>query len=126
MGMALPSVFDEINRLFDELIHERWGGSRQLVPASLREVEHGWVIELPVEGLRVQDLRLEVQGQRLTVSSHRRHEEEKEHPRAGWSRIEQQTTLRRTIMLPAAGDPNDVEARIEGGVLFITINRRKR
>ena len=125
--MPLPSVFDEIDRLFDELIHQRWGPTgRALVPAHVHPVEDGWQIELPVEGLQASDLKIEVQGRRLTVSG-RRHEEEhqRQGPRA-WTRSQQHITMERTITLPVESRPEDVEAKIEGAMLIIRVRRRPR
>jgi HSP20 family molecular chaperone IbpA len=123
--MALPSVVDEINRLFDELIRQPWGAvPRQLSPASLREVEDGWLVEIPVEGLRAEDLKVEVHGRRLTVLGHRRSEQERRHGTSGWSRSQREHTLHQTVTLPAEADPDDLEARIEGAHLTVHIRRR--
>jgi len=124
--MPLPSVLDELDRLFDELIHRPWGAAaRQLVPAEVHEVEDGWTVELPVEGLRATDLKVEVHGRQLTVSGRRRHEHERQ-SRTGWSRTQQETTLHRTIHLPAEADAEGVEAKLQGSTLAIHIRRRKR
>ncbi len=123
--MALPSVVDEINRLFDELIRRPWGvGARQLSPASIREVDDGWVVEIPVEGMRAEDLKVEIHGRRLTVLGHRRSDEERRHGASGWSRSQREHTLRQTVTLPGEADPEDLEARIEGARLIVHIRRR--
>ncbi|MBI4518050.1 MAG: Hsp20/alpha crystallin family protein [Deltaproteobacteria bacterium] len=125
--MSLPSVLDEIDRLFDELVHRRWGpAGRQVVPAGIREVEDGWIIELPVEGLRAEDLKVEVHGRRLTVSGHRRRERSHREPWAGWMRTHQEVALRRIIALPAEAKPEDVEAKLEGATLTIHVRRHKK
>ena len=124
--MPLPSVFDEINRLFDELIHRPWGAaSRRLVPAEVREVEDGWIVEMPVADLRVEDLHVEVRGRQVTVSG-RRQRKEDQRGAAGWTRIQQETSFSRTIPLPAAADPEAVDAKIEGATLSLHIRRRPR
>ena len=123
--MALPSVVDEINRLFEELIRRPWGASpRQLSPAAIREVDDGWVVEIPVEGMRAEDLKLEVRGRRLTVLGHRRSEQERRHGASGWSRSQREYTLRQTVTLPAEADPEDLEPRIDGAHLTVHIRRR--
>jgi len=120
-------VFDEINRLFDELIHRPWGAaSRQLVPVEVREAEDGWIVEMPVVGLRVEDLNVEVHGRLITVSGHRRHSQDQRGGEAGWTRIQHETSFSRTIPLPAAADPDAVEAKIEGATLSLHIRRRRR
>ena len=122
--MALPSVIDEINRLFDELIRRPWGATtHQLSPAAIREVDDGWIVEIPVEGLRAEDLKVEVHGRRLTVLGRRRSEQERRHGTSGWSRSQREHTLRQTVTLPAEADPEDLEVRIEGSQLTVHIRR---
>ena len=124
--MALPSVLDEIDRLFDELIHRPWGGaSRQLVPVQLREVEDGWTVDLPVEGLQARDLKVRVQDRQLTVTGQRRHEQARRQS-GRWTQTQEAVSWYRTIPLPAEANPDDVEASVEGSTLSIHIGRRKR
>ncbi|HUI28333.1 MAG TPA: Hsp20/alpha crystallin family protein [Candidatus Kryptonia bacterium] len=121
--MALPSIIDQIDQLFDELIHRPWGGAaRQLVPSEVREVADGWIVEFPVEGLRAADLKIEVHGRRLIVNGHRKHEQRQ--GSAGWTR--QEHSLHRTVTLPEAASAQDIEATIAGNTLAIHVRRPKR
>jgi HSP20 family molecular chaperone IbpA len=123
--MAFPSVIDEINRLFDELIRRPWGAApRQLSPAAIRDVDDGWIVEIPVEGMGAEDLKVEVHGRRLTVLGRRRSEHERRYGAAGWTRSQQEHTLRQTVTLPAEADPEDLEVRIEGAHLTVHVRRR--
>lgn len=122
--MPLPSVLDEIDRLFDELVHRRWRGTaRQLVPAEMEEVDDGWIIRLPVQGMRAGDVQVQVHGRQLTVRGERHHQE---HQAGGvrWTRTRQDVTFERTITLPADADPDNIEARIENATLHVHIHRR--
>ncbi|MFN8628368.1 MAG: Hsp20 family protein [Candidatus Binatia bacterium] len=124
--MALPTVLDEIDRLFDELVRRPWGkAARQVTPLDVRQVEDGWVVALPVEGLAAKDLQVHVEGRWLTVSGHGRREQERQHGVSGWSRAEHEYSLSRTIALPAGADPNRIDATIENSTLTIHIRRRK-
>jgi HSP20 family protein len=124
--MPLPSVLDEINRLFDELVRRPWGAaSRQLVPVQLREVQDGWIVDLPVEGLRAADLKVEVHERQLTVSGQRRSGQQKRQGH-GWTRTQEEVSWYRTVPLPVEANPDDVEASVEGSTLSIHIGRRKR
>jgi len=124
--MPLPSVLDEIDRLFDELVRRPWGTSeRQVTPLDVRQVEDGWVITLPVEGLSAGDLQVHVEGKWLTVSGHSRQAREQRQGKTGWSRTEREYSLARTIALPTGADPNDIDAAIENSILTIHIRRRK-
>ncbi len=124
--MALPSVLDEIDRLFDELIRRPWGSpSREVVPAEMQEVEDGWRIELPVEDMRVADLKVEVHGRRLTIIGKRRQAQEQRHGRTRWTRTQQEVAFQRTITMPTDIDRDEIEAKTEGSTLIIYIRRRR-
>jgi HSP20 family molecular chaperone IbpA len=123
--MALPSVVDEIDRLFEEMIRRPWGsGERQVVPVEMREVEDGWMVRLPVEGLTPDDLQVHVQGNQLTISGRRRQAQER-HGKTGWTHAQREITFRRAIRLPAGADPEDIDAEIENATLSIHIRRLK-
>ncbi|HVN83423.1 MAG TPA: Hsp20/alpha crystallin family protein [Candidatus Binatia bacterium] len=124
--MAVPTVLDEIERLFDELIHRPWGAvGRSLVPVEIRPVDDGWIVEFAVEGLRAHDLKIEVHGRQLIVKGHRQQDEQRKGAE-GWTRTQQSHSLQRTIMLPAVVSPDDVEATVVGGLLSIHVRRAKR
>jgi HSP20 family protein len=123
--MALPSVIDEIDRLFEELVRRPWGSvARQVVPVEMREVEDGWMVKLPVEGLTPTDLQVHVQGNQLTISGHRRRAEERR-GKTGWTQTQREVTFQRAVALPAGADPENIDARIENSTLCIHIRRRQ-
>ncbi len=122
--MPLPSVFDEIDRLFDELVHRPWGTHRQLAPVEVREVEDGWTVQVPAEGLTAADVQVQVQGNRLTITGHRHHTRER---RSGgtWAQTQQEVSIHRTVALPAGADPQNIDAKLEDAILTIHIRRRQ-
>ena len=122
--MPLPSVLDEIDRLFDELIRQPWGSNRELVPAEVREIEDGWLVKLRVEGLTAADLQVHVRGTQLTISGQRREARERR-GKASWTQTQQEITFHRTIALPAGADPDNIDAKVEDSTLSIHIRRRK-
>lgn len=123
--MALPSVIDEINRLFDELVRRPWGSPAHAVsPAVVREVEDGWVVTIPVEGLRAEDVKVHVEGRRLIVRGHRHTDEKRRHGSAGWSHWQQEQTLEQLITLPVEPKREDLEVRHDGKHLTVHIHRR--
>ncbi len=124
--MPLPSVLDEIDRLFDELVRRPWAApSRQLVPAEFRDVKDGWVVDLPVEGLQGAELKVAVHDRQLTISGQRRHER-KQRQGGGWTQTQAAVSWSRTLPLPAEADPDDIQASVQGSTLSIHIGRRKR
>jgi HSP20 family protein len=123
--MALPSVIDEIDRLFDELVSRPWGSvAHQVVPVEMREVEDGWMVRLPVEGLTPADLQVHVQGNQLTISGRRRQAQERR-GKTGWTHTQREVTFQRAIPLPVGADPENIDAKIENATLSIHVHRRK-
>ncbi len=122
--MPLPSVLDEIDRLFEELITQPWGTQRQFVPAEVKEVEDGWMVSLPVPDLSPADLQVQVQGKRLTITGSRRRAHQ-QHGRGAWTRTQHEISFQRSIMLPDGADPDHIDAKIQNATLFIHIRRRQ-
>ena len=120
--MPLPSIVDEINRLFEELIRRPWGSARQLLPADVREVDDGWNVEFPSHDLREQDIHVDVRGRILTVSAYRRREQQQE-GKVAWKRRETEVSLHRTITLPGDVDPENIEAHVNQGTLTLHLHR---
>ena len=61
------SLLCEINRLFDEFVHDPW---RQLPRAAVGQgtSEHSVLIEIPLKEGQVERIGLTAEGQRLTVT----------------------------------------------------------
>jgi HSP20 family molecular chaperone IbpA len=122
--MALPSLLDEIDRLFDELVRRPWEKVlHQVAPADIRTVEDGWVIQLPVEGFAAGDLEVQLEGNRLTVLGRRT---ATRGPRASGQRgrTRRVVAVHRTLTLPSEADPSDIDASLEDDTLTIHIRKR--
>lgn len=122
-----PAIADEIDRLFDELVHQRWGFPQRFPPATVRTVGDGWELEVPVPNLTAADLEIEVRGRELTVRGRRQEQHEQQRVSlpgaARWSRSARKLVLVRSFLLPQPTSPDAVEARLEGETLRIHIRR---
>lgn len=120
----LLSIMDQIDRLFDELVHRRWGTRAGITPAQVKTVEDGWEIEIPVPGLKAEEIDVHVSGRELWVRGVARRQAEQRSTTGSWARLSRNVTLTRSFLLPYAVDPKDVDARLENGVLRIHIRGR--
>lgn len=120
----LASLQSDVNRLFNSFFETPGNGStraRHWVPAMdlVEESEH-FVLRADLPGLDENDVKLEVEGDTLTLSGERNveHRDEQE----GYFRLERSTgAFRRTLTLPAGVQPEDIQASFDRGVLEVRI-----
>ena len=119
--------FDRLRREMDELFGRAAGGgaaaprSNVFPPVNVFQCEDGWVLTAEVPGLRSEDLKVSVEGDRVTL----RGERKIEHPAAAslHRRERQSGFFRRTLELPQAVDSEKVQAQYRNGVLVVKLPR---
>ena len=83
MGEELPSrpffpVQEEVRRLFQELIHQPWGGQSATETGTWQprvdmcETPGEIIVEVELPGVRREDVRIEVEGDFLRITGERR------------------------------------------------------
>lgn len=124
--MPPSSFIDEINRLFDELVRERWQRPTQS-SAELVRSSHGTTldVEIPIAGTERDDLSVTAEGRRLTVSVRRR-ASESESGEGGDVTASSEEHFRQSFTVPEGTDLSGIEAHFEHGVLRLRIGLRQR
>lgn len=122
----LQSIQQEMNRLFGAFFDPQVGAgngspaSRWVPAMDLVEQGGEYVLRADLPGLAEEDVKVELDGEVLTVSGERRTEQ-----RAvgeGYRRIERASgRFSRSLTLPEGVDPQRIEARFEKGVLEVRI-----
>ena len=117
---------DDINRLFDELVHDPW---RQTMPArpEFHRLAHGigWEIEIPLHDVESNDVSVSTERDHLTVRVHR-HSEKTISERGRQSITSAKEQFRHTFAMPAGMELGGIETHFEKGLLRIRIALRRR
>ena len=124
--MRLPTLSDEIDRLFDELVHRRWRAAEDaLSQPRLREAADAWTVEVSLPpGMTPGDVRLELRGRELMIDAHRRRQHLREGELAGWTSTVHEVTVHQSVMLPDTPDPEGLQATIRNNLLVVRIRKR--
>ena len=125
----LPAPFQqlsqEVDRLFDELIHRPWGVSRTREAAwtpqlDLYEDDAAFVLEADLPGVREKDFSVTVENRDLVLRGQRTFEriceEENFH-----CRERQSGAFTRRLRLPSSVDQQKIRAEFHDGVLHVTL-----
>jgi HSP20 family protein len=94
-----------------------YGGTR--VPLDVQTDSDGYVITAPVLGMKVEDIKIEILDDVLTLSGETKSESEEDSDYL--LREIHYGAFRRSIRLPSALNPEEAEAKVEDGLLTIRI-----
>jgi HSP20 family protein len=122
-------VQEEVRRLFQEIIHQSWGGRE--TPArnawqprvDMCETAEAIIVEVELPGVRREDVRIEVEGDILHITGERHtaaERQERNYYRAerSYGRFERQLRLPGTVAREA------IRAEFDAGILIITLPKR--
>ena len=113
-----------MNRLITSLFDTPTGftpPARRFAPATdIVETDTHYVLRADLPGVAEQDLKVELDGDVLTISGERRSQAEQR--AGGYVRYERSTgSFRRSVRLPEGVDADAIEANFERGVLEVSI-----
>jgi HSP20 family protein len=125
--------YDAVQREFDNMLG-RWIGSGQgdggerLAPYAVDVREDGdhFYVEAELPGFRKEDVDVTLENQQLTISAERRDEQKKDGPKGDLLLHERRfSRFLRSFTLPPTVDEQTVNAKLQDGVLTITLNKRE-
>ncbi|MGE4133813.1 MAG: Hsp20/alpha crystallin family protein [Bdellovibrionales bacterium] len=119
MLTRLQSDFD---RLFEDLAvaEPRLIGPEFSPTCELSEDKSNYVMTFDMPGVKKEDVKIELDGNRLMVSAERREEKKTEDKKRRYSEVSY-GSYQRTCTLPSAVDDKKVDAKFENGVLTLTM-----
>ena len=119
-------ITKEVDRLFDELIHNAWQRQKAAwIPAiDVYEEDDAFVVEMELSGVNEQDYQVTIKGRRLTISGVR--QGAKATRRAQQYVFSERCfgSFSRTLLLPDAIDTQNIEKYFRNGLLRIIFPKR--
>ena len=129
---ALPALAGrDLSRLFDDTLDRLFSttnGSEAAVaraPAlDVVETESGYAVKLDMPGVAKEDVKIAVEGRQVTVQAETTRQEEKKDGERLLYRERAASRYSRTFTLPVEVDQGEAAARLEHGVLTLTLPKR--
>jgi len=125
----LSSLQDRVNRLFSEFFPEMDGDNSSLIApwfsprTDVYEEDDHVLLEMEIPGVKQEDLNITIENNVLTVSGERKFDERRKQDR--YQRNERfYGSFSRTFTLPSTVDPDNIEAKYENGVLYLTMPKK--
>jgi HSP20 family molecular chaperone IbpA len=123
---VMTALIDEINRLFDELVHDPWRRPQRPTsgpPSS--QLGSTWEFAIPIHGVGRDDIAFSIENRQLTVTIHQRATAHVTGSGAAVTRAAEER-FHQSFMLPEHTELASLEARFEGDVLRIRATLRAR
>lgn len=121
-------ISQEVERLFDEIIHRPWGVTRELVgwnpSVDLYETAEAFVLEADLPGVKGEDVKVEVEGNDLILQGRRQLERTRSDGKFFFQERCFGDFVRR-LLLPEFVDKDPISAEFRDGVLRVTLPKIK-
>ena len=100
-------------------------GNPSVPEVNVREKQDEYVIELAAPGLNKKDFNVNVQNNVLVISSEKEDKDEKKDENDNFLRREfSYSSFQRSFSLPEGVKPDDINAKHENGVLYVSIPKK--
>ena len=132
-AQSAPDVYSNLHRLsrmMDEALGGEWNGGGTLASAwtpscDVFEDKENLRIVVELPGVRPEDVKLSLENQVLTIQGEKKQVAEEKSER--WHRYERSYgRFERMFTLPSTVDPDRIDAKVEHGVLTVTLPKAER
>ena len=121
----------QLSRLFDDAFDRLVGPSTPLEGAASRnpaldvaETDRAYTVKLEMPGVTKEDVKVSVEGRQVTVQAQSQRAQEKKDGERMIYRERTESSYARTFTLPVEVDQAEAGARLEQGVLTLTLPKR--
>jgi HSP20 family protein len=117
MQRRLDRIFDDMGQNLPE---SDWSEAGNWLALDVHETDDAFTVETDLPGLKAEDINVSLHDNMLTISAETNREEQKENQNRIISE-RRYGSFQRSIRLPNAVNPDQVEAHFENGVLHLTL-----
>ena len=124
-------VQEEVRRMFQELIHQPWGGrgpsehSDWQPRVDMCETPEAFIVEVELPGVQREDVHIEMKDDTLYITGERRTTSERQE--RNYYRMERRYgRFERQLRLPGGVARGAIRAEFDAGILIITLPKRER
>ena len=124
----LPSLFDDFfSRNWWDWNNSNFSATSTTIPAvNVIEKEDNFEVEMAAPGMDKKDFRIELDNNKLTISSAKNNEKEEEEKEIYYKReFSYQSFVRTFTFSKDVVDSDKIEAKYENGILHLTIPKRE-
>jgi HSP20 family protein len=131
---ATADPYEAVQREFDTMLGRLFGpgqagdGNQRLAPyaVDVREDADHFYVEAELPGFNKDDVNITLENQMLTIAAERKNERKENGPKGELLLHERRyNRFLRSFTLPPTVDEQTVNARLENGVLTVTLNKRE-
>jgi HSP20 family protein len=120
----------ELNRLFDDTLERFFNpapqGSESFSPAlDVTESPQNWSVKLDLPGVAKEDVKIAIDGKQVSVEAELRKDEQRKEGDRVIYRERTVSRYARSFSLPADVDQTESGAKLENGVLTLTLAKKR-
>lgn len=131
------TIEDQFGRLVESMFEDflapaafgtgsRWQGDAAITPRlDISENEQAYQVQAEMPGVKKEDIKVAIDKQRVTIEAERHQENEQREGDKVIYAERSASRFMRSFMLPAEVDDASAEARLEDGVLFLTLPKKQ-
>lgn len=123
--------FERVDDMFPELFRRLWrpmpmpADLPQDIRLNVSETDKAFTVKAEMPGAHKQDIRVTIDGDRLTISAEVKHEKEKKEGERVLMREMTQGSIARSVSLGFEIDEAESKAKFEDGILELMLPKRK-
>jgi HSP20 family protein len=121
-ALMVNDVFEDFDRMVNSLMRPTYANTVGFLPTcDINETKEHYLVSFDMPGLKKEDIKIEVQGNTLSISGERQRELKESNSEAAIRHERAYGKFERTFELPNSINAEKIEAHYENGVLNVAL-----